>query len=36
VGGTCKDGVLELQGDHVEHVLALLLAEGHRAKRSGG
>jgi translation initiation factor 1 len=35
-GGTTKDGVLEVQGDHAERVLALLLAEGHRAKRAGG
>lgn len=35
-GGTAKDGVLELQGDHVERVLALLVAEGFAAKRSGG
>lgn len=35
-GGTCKDGVLEVQGDHVERLLALLQAEGHRAKRAGG
>jgi translation initiation factor 1 len=35
-GGTAKDGVLELQGDHVERVLALLGAEGHAAKRAGG
>jgi translation initiation factor 1 len=35
-GGTAKDGVLELQGDHVERVLALLAAEGIRAKRAGG
>jgi translation initiation factor 1 len=34
-GGTAKDGVLELQGDQVERVLALLVAEGYRAKRSG-
>jgi translation initiation factor 1 len=32
-GGTCKDGVLEVQGDHVDRVLALLQAEGHRARR---
>ena len=32
-GGTCKDGVLEIQGDHVDRVLALLQADGHRAKR---
>jgi translation initiation factor 1 len=35
-GGTAKDGVLEVQGDHADKVLALLLAEGHRAKRAGG
>jgi translation initiation factor 1 len=35
-GGTAKDGVLEVQGDHAERVLALLLAEGYRAKRAGG
>ena len=26
-GGTSKDGVLEVQGDHVDRILALLLAE---------
>ena len=35
-GGTAKDGVLELQGDHVDRVLALLGAEGYAAKRAGG
>jgi translation initiation factor 1 len=35
-GGTTKDGVLEVQGDHAERVVALLLAEGHKAKRAGG
>lgn len=35
-GGTAKDGVLELQGDHVERVLALLQQQGHAAKRAGG
>jgi len=35
-GGTVKDGVLEVQGDHAERVLALLLAQGHKAKRAGG
>lgn len=35
-GGTAKDGVLEIQGDHVERVMALLAAEGHRVKRAGG
>ena len=31
-GGATKDGVLGIQGDHVERVLALLLQEGHAAK----
>ncbi len=35
-GGTAKDGVLEIQGDHVERVLAWLQQEGHKAKRAGG
>lgn len=35
-GGTAKDGVIEIQGDHIERVLALLLKEGHAAKRTGG
>ncbi len=35
-GGTAKDGVLEVQGDHVERVMALLAAEGWVAKRTGG
>ncbi len=35
-GGTAKDGVLEVQGDHADRVVALLLAEGHKAKRAGG
>ena len=35
-GGTVKDGVLEIQGDHVDRVVALLLAEGFQVKRAGG
>ncbi len=35
-GGTVKDGVLEVQGDHVERVIALLQAEGFVVKRAGG
>lgn len=35
-GGTAKAGVIEIQGDHCDRVLAELLALGHRAKRSGG
>jgi len=34
-GGTIKDGAIEIQGDHVEMVLALLAADGYRPKRSG-
>lgn len=35
-GGTVKDGVIEVQGDHVDRVMAALQAEGHRVKRAGG
>ena len=35
-GGALKDGVLEIQGDHVDRVLQLLADEGHAAKRAGG
>jgi len=35
-GGTAKDGMLEIQGDHVQRVLDALQAAGHRAKRAGG
>jgi translation initiation factor 1 len=35
-GGTVKDGVLEVQGDHAARVIALLQAEGFAVKRAGG
>ena len=35
-GGTVKDGVLEVQGDHVEKVMALLQQRGWKVKRAGG
>jgi translation initiation factor 1 len=35
-GGTVKDGVLELQGDHAERVAAWLAKEGWSVKRAGG
>lgn len=35
-GGTVRNGLLELQGDHAERVTAWLQAEGFAAKRSGG
>ena len=35
-GGTGKDGVIEVQGDHCERVVELLKAQGHTVKRAGG
>lgn len=35
-GGSLKDGVVLLQGDHCETVIALLADKGIKAKRSGG
>ncbi|CAM3525185.1 translation initiation factor Sui1 [Paracidovorax anthurii] len=35
-GGTVKDGVIEVQGDHVERVVQALQSLGHKAKRAGG
>jgi len=35
-GGTQKDGVIEVQGDHVQRLMTLLQAEGWRVKRAGG
>jgi translation initiation factor 1 len=35
-GGTVKDGVIEVQGDHCETVLQALLKQGYSAKRAGG
>ena len=35
-GGTLKDGVLEVQGDHCERVMDWLTKEGWVVKRSGG
>ncbi len=35
-GGTTKDGVIEVQGDHVDRVMTWLTQAGHRVKRVGG
>jgi translation initiation factor 1 len=35
-GGTVKDGVIEVQGDHCELVMAVLTKHGHQPKRAGG
>lgn len=34
-GGTLKDGVIEVQGDHCDLVMQALEKLGHRAKRTG-
>ena len=35
-GGTVKDGVVEIQGDHADRVVALLQQQGFTVKRAGG
>ena len=34
-GGTVKDGVIEVQGDHCDVVMAALAKLGHQPKRAG-
>jgi translation initiation factor 1 len=35
-GGTVKDGIVEIQGDHCELVMDLLARQGLKPKRAGG
>ncbi len=35
-GGSLKDGVIEIQGDHVQLLLDELIKQGFKAKKSGG
>ena len=35
-GGSVVDGVIEIQGDHVDRVMEELAGKGHKVKRSGG
>jgi translation initiation factor 1 len=35
-GGTLKDGVIEVQGDHADRVMLLLQQAGFKVKRAGG
>lgn len=35
-GGTVKEGVIEIQGDHVERLVMALAARGLKVKKAGG
>ncbi len=35
-GGTIKDGVIEIQGDHRDAIVAELIKQGFKAKKAGG
>jgi translation initiation factor 1 len=35
-GGTAKNGVVEIQGDHRDKIVAFLQAQGRTVKKAGG
>lgn len=35
-GGTIKDGIIEIQGDHRDLIVEELTKRGYKAKRAGG
>ena len=35
-GGTVKDGVIEVQGDHMDRVMQMLTSQGYTVRRAGG
>ena len=35
-GGTAKDNTIEIQGDHAQKLVGILVEKGYRAKVSGG